>query len=312
MRTIRSVDQEVSNRTRDSDKHEHHKAKTVKHKAPRDEAVLLEKRLDKHSLNKTSGADGKLHLAVIPTDLDCIGAVEQQRSKSKHDPEESSETMSNRSNCDSGSITSLMFELPLQVLPPQKKAWDFERCHAVKPIKTLHLNSILYDVELSVLGSSNMGRRVPLVSLMSKWNRKPVVGYPVSVEVCNDVFDHPLSSRDDQHPATSNVDGMILKRDETEGLRCLVPPPPQACRAKPKSRSRKTSEKEVDKLWQPHTKKAASSSRKMRRLSSFASGQRDGDDRKSAVGKVSGATVACIPLRVVFSRINEALSFQVK
>jgi len=312
MRTISSVDQEVNNRTRDSDKHEHHKAKTVKHKAPRDEAVLLEKRLDKHSLNKTSGADGKLHLAVIPTDLDCIGAVEQQRSKSKHDPEESSETMSNRSNCDSGSITSLMFELPLQVLPPQKKAWDLERCHAVKPIKTLHLNPILYDVELSVLGSSNMGRRVPLVSLMSKWNRKPVVGYPVSVEVCDDVFDHPLSSRDDQHPVTSSVDGMILKRDETEGLQYLVPPPPQACRAKSKNRSRKTSKKEVDKLWQPHTKKPASSSRKMRRLSSFASGQRDGGDRKLAVGNVSGATVACIPLRVVFSRINEALSFPVK
>ncbi|PVH61909.1 hypothetical protein PAHAL_3G153400 [Panicum hallii] len=329
MRTISSVDQEVNNRTRDSDKHEHHKARTVKHKTPRDEVVLLEKRLDKRSLNKTSGADGKLHLAVIPTDLDCVGAVEQQGSKSKHDPEESSETISNRSNCDSGSVTSLVFELPLQVLPPQNKAWDLERCHAVKPIKTMHLNSVLYDVELSVLGSSNKGRRVPLVSLMSKWNRKPVVGYPVSVEVRDDVFDHPLSSRDDQHPVTgsvdgmilkrdethpvtSSVDGMILKRDETEGLQCLVPPPPQACRAKPKNRSRKTSEKEVDKLWQPHTKKPASSSRKMRRLSSFASGQRDGDDRKSAVGKVSRATVACIPLRVVFSRINEALSFPVK
>jgi hypothetical protein len=200
-----------------------------------------------------------------------------------------------------------VFEKPLQVLPPEKKPLGHERCHAVKPIKTLHLNPTLYDVELSVLGSSNSGRRVPLVSLMSRWNRKPVVGYPVSVEVSDDVFDRPLSRKDVQH----SVKGIVLKKDETEGLQHVVPSSTQTSRPKPKSRSRRPSEKEVDKLWQPHTKKPASSSRKMRRLSSFASGQRDGDDRKSAVGKVAGATIACIPLRVVFSRINEALSFSV-
>ncbi|CAN6354091.1 unnamed protein product [Urochloa humidicola] len=311
MRSISSVDQEGNNRIKDSDKHKHHKARTVKHKAPRDEVVLLEKKLDKRSLNKPSGGDAKMHLAVIPTDLKCVGAVEQQHSKIKCDPEGSSETISNRSNCDSGSISSLVFELPLQVLPPPKKALDFEICHAVKPIKTLHLNSTLCNVELNVLGNNNNGRRAPLVSLMSKWNRKPIVGYPVTVEVRDDVFGRPLSSRGEQQAAISSVDRIIPKRDETEGLQCLVPSPPQACRAKPKSRSKKPPEKDVDKLWQPHTKKPASSSRKMRRLSSFASGQKDGDDRKSAVGKVSGATIACIPLRVVFSRINEALSFPV-
>ncbi|KAJ1264392.1 hypothetical protein BS78_09G259800 [Paspalum vaginatum] len=311
MRTINSVDQEGNNRTRDSNGHGHHKTKTVKHKSPRDEVVLLEKRLDKRSLNKPAGRDTKMHLAVIPTDTDCVGAVQQQRSKSRCDPEESSESMSSRSICESGSVSSLVFELPLQVLPPEKKALDLGRCCAVKPIKTMHLNSPLCDVELSVLGSSNTGRRVPLVSLMSRCNRRPVVGYPVSVEVCDDVFVHPLSSIDDQHPAMSGVDG-IPRRDETENLQCLVPSPPQVCRAKPKSLSRKAFEKEVDKLWQPHTKKPASGSRKMRRLSSFASGQRDGNGRKTAVGKVSGSAIACIPLRVVFSRINEALSFPVK
>ncbi|WVZ99817.1 hypothetical protein U9M48_045063 [Paspalum notatum var. saurae] len=312
MRTISSVDQEGNNRTRDSNGHGHHKTKIVKHKSPRDEVVLLEKRLNGHSLNKPAGRDTKMHLAAIPTDIHCVGAVQQQHSKSRCDPEESSETMSNRSNCESGSVLSLVFELPLQVLPPEKEVLDLGRCYAAKPIKTMHLNSTLSDVELSVLGSSNTGRRVPLVSLMSKWNRRPVVGYPVSVEVCDDVFALPLSSRDNQHPATRGVDGMILKRDETVNLQCLVPSAPQACRAKPKSRSRKTLEKEVDKLWQPHTKKPVSGLRKMRRLSSFASGQGDGNGRKSAVGKVSGAAIACIPLRVVFSRINEALSFPVK
>ncbi|CAD6270966.1 unnamed protein product [Miscanthus lutarioriparius] len=247
----------------------------------------------------------------VPSGMDCVGGVQQRRCKSKCDPEESLETLSNHSNCESGSISSLVFEKPLQVLPPEKKPLGHERCHAVKPIKTLHLNPTLYDVELSVLGSSNSGRRVPLVSLMSRWNRKPVVGYPVSVEVTDDVFDRPLSRKDVQQPSTSSVNGIVLKKDETEGLQRVVPSSAQTSQPKPKSRSRRPSEKEVDKLWQPHTKKPASSSRKMRRLSSFASGQRDGNDRKSAVGKVSGATIACIPLRVVFSRINEALSFSV-
>ncbi|CAD6332597.1 unnamed protein product [Miscanthus lutarioriparius] len=306
MRTISSVDQEGKNRTRDSNDRDHHKTKTGKHKAARDEVVLLEKRL-----NKPAEHDAKMHIAVVPCGMDCVGGVQQRRCKSKCDPEESLETLSNHSNCESGSISSLVFEKPLQVLPPEKKPLGHERCHAVKPIKTLHLNPTLYDVELSVLGSSNSGRRVPLVSLMSRWNRKPVVGYPVSVEVSDDVFDRPLSRKDVQRPATSSVNGIVLKKDETEGLQRVVPSSTQTSRPKPKSHSRRPSEKEVDKLWQPHTKKPASSSRKMRRLSSFASGQRDGDDRKSAVGKVAGGTIACIPLRVVFSRINEALSFSV-
>lgn len=312
MRTINSVDQEGKNRTRDSNDHDHHKTKTRKHKAPRDEVVLLEKRLEKRSLNKHAEHDTKMHIAEIPSGVDCVGAVRQQHCKGKCDPEESLETLSNHSNCESGSVSSLVFEKPLQVLPPEKKPLGRERCHAVKPIKTLHLNPTLYNVELSVLGSNNTGRRVPLVSLMSRWNRKPVVGYPVSVEVSDDVFGRPSSTICVQLPATSSVNAIVLKRGETQDLHHVVPSSAQTCRPKPKSRSgRRASEKEVDKLWQPHTKKPASSLRKMRRLSSFASGQRDGGDRKSAVGKVSGATIACIPLRVVFSRINEALSFSV-
>uniref|UniRef100_A0A0A9H7Y4 Uncharacterized protein n=1 Tax=Arundo donax TaxID=35708 RepID=A0A0A9H7Y4_ARUDO len=306
VKSLNSVDQDRNNRTRNVSEHEHHKTRAVKHKAPGNEIVFLEKKTAKHSLNKPAEPGFSMHLAVLPADLDCVGAVQQQHYERKCDHEGSSEIKSNGSNCENGSISSLVFELPLQVLPPQQRALDLERCRAGKPIKTLHLNSTLYDVELCVQGSTNKGHRVPLVSLMSKWNRKPVVGYPVSVEVSDDVFSQPLSSTVVHQPATSSVDG-LLKKDKTEGLM----PSSHTYQAKPKSR-RKTSRKEEDKLWQPHTKKQASSPRKMRRLSSFAPSHRDGDDRKSAVGKVCGATIACIPLQVVFSRINEALSFPVK
>uniref|UniRef100_A0A0A9CM51 Uncharacterized protein n=1 Tax=Arundo donax TaxID=35708 RepID=A0A0A9CM51_ARUDO len=313
VKSISSADQDSNNRTRDASEHEHYKTRAVKHKAPRTEIVLLEKKPSKHSLNKPTEPDVNMHLAVFPADLDCVGAVHQQGSERKRDHEGSSDTKSNGSNCENGSISSLVFELPLQILPPQQRALDLERCRAVKPIKTLQLNSSLYDVELCVQGSSNKGRRVPLVSLMSKWNRRPVVGYPVSVEVSDDVFCRPSSNTNGHPPASSSADG-LLKKDKAEVLMPekdkaeVLVPSSHTCQAKSKS-SRNNSGKEVDKLWQPHTKKPASSPRKMRRLSSFASSHRDGDDRKSAVGKVSGPTIACIPLRVVFSRITEALSF---
>lgn len=244
MRTIRSVGQEGKDRTRDSNDHGCHKTKTGKHEAARDdEVVLLENRLEKRSLNKNKPAehDTKMHIAIVPSGMDCVGTVQQQHCKSKCGPEESLETLSSHSNCESGSVSSVVFEKPL------------------------HLNPSLYDVELSVLGSSNTGRRVPLVSLMSRLNCKPVV------EVSDDLFGCPSSRRDVQAqlPATSRGN-----KDETEVLE----------------------KEEVDRLWQPHAKRAGagavtSSSRKTR------------GDGKSA----SGATIACIPLRVVFSRINEAL-----
>jgi hypothetical protein len=90
-------------------------------------------------------------------------------------------------------------------LPPLNRALDLERVHAAT-IKTLQLNSTLYDVELSANETSNNGRRVLLVSLMSKWNHKPVVGYPISIEVLDDVFHYLLSNTDDHEPATSTAD----------------------------------------------------------------------------------------------------------
>jgi hypothetical protein len=306
MKTIGSVCQEGSNRTRNVKGHKHHKTKEVKQKVPRNEDVLLEKKPAKLTSNKPSEPGDNLHLAVFPAVLDCVDVVQQQHSDRNHDLGESSGTISSSSNCESGSVSSLVFELLLQTLPPPNRAPDLKRCHAVKPIKTLQLNSTLCDVELSARGTSNNGRRVPLVSLMSKWNHKPVVGYPISVDVLDDVLHCLLSNADDQQLATSIADA-LLKKGQAGGL-----PPSQACRAKSKSR-KKTLGKEGDKLWQPHMKKPASSSpRKMRRLSSFASSRRDGDAGKSVVGKISGSTVACIPLRVVFSRIKEALSYTAK
>ncbi|KAF0927891.1 hypothetical protein E2562_036808 [Oryza meyeriana var. granulata] len=162
------------------------------------------------------------------------------------------------------------------VLPPELKTPGPARCHAVKPTKTLQLNPILYDVELSGHGCTNKGRRVPLVSLMSRWNRRPVVGYPVSVEVSDGgVCFLPASGVNDHHAATGIVNG-LLKKDEAASPGRLRS---HMGGAKPKS-CRKMSELEMDKSWRPHTKNHMPSSRKMRRLSSFEINQRGAGDKK--------------------------------
>ncbi|TKW14966.1 hypothetical protein SEVIR_5G201000v4 [Setaria viridis] len=222
--------------------------------------------------------------------------------------EESSETISNHSNSEKGTA-SLPYYVPLQVLPPLEPQPDLKppRCPVTRPpTKRARADHRLYDVELTVRRSQR-GHPVPLVSLMSKWTGKQIVGYPVTVEVLED--SRPAASRDEHCPAMSSLDS-LLKSRVTEPRQARSS---NASRSKSKSSCRKkASEHDLDKSWRPHAKKPASSPRKMRRLSSFAGSRRESGDRKPVVVKTGGPTVACVPLRLVFSRINEALSFSVR
>jgi hypothetical protein len=220
----------------------------------------------------------------------------------EHD--ESSETISNHSNSEKGT-TSIPYYVPLQVLMPEQQT-DLKppRYHLMRPTKRAHADCRLYDVEVAVQGSYK-GYHAPLVSLVSKWTGKPVVGYPVTVEVLKDSL--PAGSRDEHHPAMGSLDSLLRSRAAE----------PRQARSSHKSRSkssgrRKVSEHDLDKSWRNHTKKPASSPRKMWRLSSFASRRRESASRNPVVAKTGGPTVACVPLRLVFSRINEALSFLVR
>ncbi|GJM89924.1 hypothetical protein PR202_ga06153 [Eleusine coracana subsp. coracana] len=166
VKTIGYVHQEGSKRTRNAPGHKHQKSKEAKLKAPRNEVALSEKKPDKLTLNNPSEHGDNMCLEVFPADLDCVAAVQQQHSERNCDLGESSGTISNSSDCVNSSLSTLVFELPLRALPPLKKAPELEVCDAVKPMKTLQLNSALYDVQLSSRGISDNGRRVPLVSLM--------------------------------------------------------------------------------------------------------------------------------------------------
>ncbi|XP_062213207.1 uncharacterized protein At1g51745-like [Phragmites australis] len=254
---------------------------------------------DKNLLLQQYEGTTKLDGAVCkPTELENI----MRLATPEHD--ESSETISNHSNSEKGTA-SFPYYVPLQVIMPEQQP-DLKppRCHVMRPTKRGRADYRLYDVELTVQRSYK-GHPVPLVSLMSKWTCKPIVGYPVTVEVLKD--SRPAASRDEHRPAMGSLNSLLKSRAAE----------PRQARSSHKSRSnssgrKKVSEHDLDKSWRPHTKKPASSPRKMRRLSSFASSWRESASMKTVVAKTGGPTVACVPLRLVFSRINEALSFPVR
>ncbi|KAL1197431.1 hypothetical protein V5N11_012013 [Cardamine amara subsp. amara] len=149
-------------------------------------------------------------------------------------------------------------------------------------------NSELYDVKIE-LKANYKPRNVPLISLRSKSNGEAIVGHPLTVEVLEDgscgrvgsshlkPFDFPMADDD----------------------------------VKPKPSSKKKSKKKKSHIppWNSSkSKKSSSLSIKTRCLSALT-GQKltVSSKKKVMIEKTKERIVACIPLKVVFSRINEAV-----
>jgi len=277
---------------------------TTKCKEQDEDVTGLEARVGTASLSKPTDLGNNMKFVLVPPDV-VVGVMGQHNAESGHEHDESFETLSNHSYSEKVKAASPYYGSPLQViLPEQKPDMKSTRCPVVKPIKSVHTDYKLYGVELAAEGTYK-GHRAPLVSLMSQWNRKPVLGYPLPVVVLDDSC--PVESRDNHHLASSSLNH-LLKSEVAEPRQQRSS---HASRLKLSGR-KKISEHDMDKSWRPHTKKSESSPRKMRRLSSFASSRRESAKRNTLVRKIGGSTIACIPVRLVFSRINEALSFPVR
>ncbi|XP_047092051.1 uncharacterized protein At1g51745-like [Lolium rigidum] len=275
--------------------------KTIKCKEQDEDVTGLEARAGSASLCKPTDLGNNTKFVLVPPDGGA-GIMGQQYAESGPEHDESSETLSSQSYSEKVKAAS-------------------PRCSVVKPTKSVRTDYKLYDVELAAEGTYK-GHRAPLVSLMSQWNRKPVLGFPLPVVVLDDSC--PVESRDNHHLARSNLNHLI----KSEVAEPRQQRSSHASRSKHSGRKKvsehdmdrswrphtKKSEAEhdVDKSWRPHTKKSEASPRKMRRLSSFASSRRESARRNTLVRKIGGSTIACIPVRLVFSRINEALSFPVR
>lgn len=136
-------------------------------------------------------------------------------------------------------------------------------------------HSTLYDVKIEVKANYSKPRNVPLVSRMSKLNGKAIVGHPLTVEILEEDY----------------CNGMVMSH--------------VVVKAKKKSLSKKNSRKR--KPWKKPKKKSPPLSKKTRRLSTLTSERLTERSKKQTTEKAKETVVACIPLKVVFSRINEVL-----
>lgn len=152
-------------------------------------------------------------------------------------------------------------------------------------------SSRLYDVEVTVQ-SNYQGQRVPLVSLRSKFNGQAILGHPVTVEIVES--GRGLFNRSMKKLLSDRSKTVTKPQAKSAGHE-------KSCA--PMSRSPWSNRKPSS------GKKSGFSPRKIRRLSSFAMDHKVKEDRrKLVVEKIGGPAVSCIPLRLVFSRLNEALN----
>ncbi|KAJ0986485.1 hypothetical protein J5N97_004841 [Dioscorea zingiberensis] len=168
----------------------------------------------------------------------------------------------------------------------------------------------LYDVKLDVQRSHH-GPRVPLVSLRSKSDDIAIVGHPLTVEVvpdgyCDSILRHNACyqvGRDTECLSKNSISMVTRSRRTTQ----------VSLQAHTKMQRKSSCDLMLHSSFikgkSSKSKKTGFSPRKIRRLSSLTVDRRNNEeDRKPVVERIRGPAVACIPLRIVFSRINEALS----
>ncbi|PRQ51259.1 putative PWWP domain-containing protein [Rosa chinensis] len=143
----------------------------------------------------------------------------------------------------------------------------------------------LYDVKLEVKAKYRP-QHVPLVSLMSKLNGKAIVGHPITVKALDDGYSDRLFGSTECDLRGGKVSYAVQRNAEIGRI-------PTKHLGSPKK--------------SPKTKKSGLLPKKTRKLSSLT-GHRQSEERKLLVEKRRSPVIACIPLKLVFSRINEAVS----
>ncbi|MBA0840433.1 hypothetical protein Goarm_003016 [Gossypium armourianum] len=176
---------------------------------------------------------------------------------------------------------SLPYRQSRYTVNPRYQTTDF-------PGKTYSADSSLYDIKIDVKANYRP-QHVPLVSLMSKLNGKAIIGHPLTVEVLNDdYYDNPsqeaaMECTEVDHSLKQNSGGRVPRKHIK--LQSQFPP-------------RKSAK----------VKKSGLLSKKIRKLSSLTGQKLCVGFRKPVAEKPKGPVIACIPLMLVFSRINEALN----
>ncbi|KAL2554938.1 Tudor/PWWP/MBT superfamily protein [Forsythia ovata] len=164
-------------------------------------------------------------------------------------------------------------------------------------------DSGLYDVTLEV-NARYRPQHVPYISLMSKLTGRPIVGHPLTVDVleggsCDNLISGSecYNSSSELYHDPSKVTLGSQRSDVVIGKR-------------PRGRPR-TKNVAPQQLIPPtklqKSKQRGGSTKKTRKLSSL-SGSPEPEEDKPVIEKLGTPVVACVPLKVVFSRLNAALN----
>nr|XP_043631659.1 uncharacterized protein At1g51745-like [Erigeron canadensis] len=186
------------------------------------------------------------------------------------------------------------------------------------------MNSTLIDVDLQVQ-SSYQREHVPMISLMSKLNDKAIVGHPIPVEILEDgISDIILSAAVEFQMESATLQPWRTAR---RTAKCRVPRPPHLSTLdeveeafeyvdeSTGSVNRKGSMSRKP-LKKAQRKASLSYNQKIRTLSSIGGSQQQrGKDLKAECFVGKGVmkpeslppAVACIPVKLVFSRLHEEL-----
>ncbi|KAA8541711.1 hypothetical protein F0562_022863 [Nyssa sinensis] len=176
-------------------------------------------------------------------------------------------------------------------------------------VRNYATDSSLYDVNLEVK-TSYRPQHVPYISLMSKLNGRPIIGHPLTIEVLEDGSCDLLMSGLESYLTSSSCEFDDDMEDNISALESVD----MGYEVKPNSGGRIPSKHpmlkpHVSPSKSPKSRKNGLLSKKIRKLSSLTGSHNQGEeDKKPVVEKLKGPAVACVPLKVVFSRINAALN----
>ncbi|KAL6496971.1 hypothetical protein OROGR_028900 [Orobanche gracilis] len=181
---------------------------------------------------------------------------------------------------------------PQRLLPYRQSRFTVNPKYDSTDFSLSHQNNnggaALYDVNVEIQ-TCYRRQHVPYISLMSKLNGRPVTGHPISIEVLDDGFYDGFEP--ECYSSSSELEYNNLSRFSE-----------WRSHGRPQSK-RRSSKSRTNGLL----------SKKIRRLSSLTGSQRQSQhEKKPVLEKLKGPSIACVPLKVVFSRINAALNNSVR
>lgn len=165
----------------------------------------------------------------------------------------------------------------------------------------------LYDVNVEVK-TSYRPQHVPYISLMSKLSGRPIIGHPLAIEVLDDGFCDDIISNSEFYSSCSELDYNF-----SEDVSALEGVGKRRPRGRPPSKQGSFRAHSSLSKSPKSRRNGLLSTKKTRKLSSLTGSQRlSWEAKKPVVEKLKGPSLACVPLKVVFSRINAALTSSVR